>query len=263
MSDNNIIMVYDEVVSILTEGQQGPPGREGVNTQLPAGTPVDAPVAAGDELFAAIYKLQGQSDMLDYALRGLAIVDMNGGNYTMTDDEAIVPIKAIINAAPGTELVWPTSSDGKIAPRQVIIMSYAGSNGIVFKQESSGFTLAAPDDQALVQLSHIPGALFFEHSRDETCINIPDTTLTVTYSMSGLAFDFTNPAGCAVTILPECEATGFWIRGFQMGAGQVVYSNATGIFNVDGHTKSGGVYSETCVRATKFGVLILSGRTGA
>ena len=200
---------------------------------------------------------------LFWATSGIAVVDMNFLDYTMTDSEAICPVKAIINAAPGKKLTWPTTSDSRIAMRQVVILAYAGSDGLIFKQQTGGFELPVPNKNSLVQLSLIPGALFFETTRDATVVDVTAATYTIYGKDVGTTFRFDHATGVAVEFDGTCGYSGFWVGAMQGGAGQITYaSTALGIENIDGHTKSEGQWAKNIIEAGPGNEMVLSGRTG-
>ncbi len=199
-----------------------------------------------------------------WALSGGLIVDMGGNDYTMTDEEAIAPAKAVVGVVAGKKLTWPTSAESRMAVRQFILMAYAGSDGLILWQESTGSGVIAPSGQTNVQLGIIPGvSISLETSRLAPVLEIAGTTHTVYPADCGMSFHYTNAAGCAVTIDSTAGQAGFWFEGYQMGAGQVAYASTWPIANVDGHTKSGGLYAATKIQcSTLSNTMVLSGRTG-
>jgi hypothetical protein len=71
-------------------------------------------------------------------LRGIAIIDMDDDDYTMTDAEAASAAKVILNAGDGTKtLTYPTSADAIIAKSQSIV-GIAMTNKISLECETGG-----------------------------------------------------------------------------------------------------------------------------
>lgn len=280
MADDSIITVYDEVISIITEGQQGPPGPPGVgaNSLLPIGTPVDEPIAYGDTLSEALYKLQGQNDThetrldtndvdteaLFAAVRGVSIIDMNFDDYTMTDAEANTVAKVVINGLEGKTLTYPATADATIPVRQFVGMYFA-EPGLIFVLESSPIPIIYEEGNPFIQLAIAPesGAIFPENSTKGQDINVVADTFTIMPWHQGATYHMSNALGVTVTIDSSCKSSGFWCEVVQKSAGQVEFVSSLPIHNVNGHTKTAGQYACVRVRCGTANDFILSGETGA
>lgn len=98
----------------------------------------------------------GGIDYLVDNIRGYAIIDMNNDDYTMTVDEAVANIKAVINASAGKALTIPTAADLLAPATSTYLTVFAGSS-FTIAQESGGTTalISAPySDQIYV----VPGS---------------------------------------------------------------------------------------------------------
>jgi len=198
------------------------------------------------------------------AITGYVTVDMGSDDYTMTDDEAVAPFKLLSNVADGKTLTWPASAADRMPIRQVVVVGN-GVHGLVFQSEGS-FGIGVLTGQPVVQVSVLSGlAIFDECTKRSNYYEVSGATHTLTSVDAGCTFNFTNGAGCDVTIDGTCDELGFWVDCYQTGAGQVEFTSSSSlpIANIDGHTKTEGQYA--CVKLQRIGagMLILSGRTGA
>lgn len=87
--------------------------------QIQASGITAAQVGAGGGEIPAI---EADIELLDDNVRGVAIIDMENDDRTMTDAEAASAVKFILNAGDGTKtLTYPTTSDALIAKSQSIV----------------------------------------------------------------------------------------------------------------------------------------------
>lgn len=95
-------------------------------------------------------------DWLEDSVRGGVIIDMDGGDYTMTNDEARSPVKVILNSGSGTNvLTIPASADATSPAAQVFICTFAGNDFYLRSESADDQILITSQDSELV--SYIPG----------------------------------------------------------------------------------------------------------
>jgi len=213
--------------------------------------------------YAGVWVLAGASTA---SVTGFAIVDMASDDYTMTDAEAVAPIKFLAGVVDGKTLTWPATAHDIMPTRQCVLIGY-GVEEFYFVLEGDG-PVVAPSGQLIVQLSLLPGlGIVLENTRYSNYIEITTTTQTIYKNDFGATFYYSNAAGCEVTIDPSCDTPGFLIEALQGGAGQVEFildsSFPAAINNIDGHTKTEGQYACVKLQATAAAAFVLSGRTGA
>lgn len=278
--DNSVLIVQDERIMLFSEGRQGPPGPtgDGFNSQLPIGTPVDEPVAYGDLLSDAIYKLQGQSDAqaahltdndasieaLFLGVRGVYVIDMNFDDYTMTDAEANAVAKVVINGLEGKTLTYPATADATIPVRQFVGMAFA-EPGLRIVLESGSIPVIYEEGNPFIQLAIAPefDSVFPENSTKGQDVPFIVDTFTIMPWHQGGTYHMGDALGVTVTIHPSCNDSGFWCEVIQKNTGQVEFVSSLPIHNVNGHTKTAGQYACVRVRCGTAGDFILSGETGA
>lgn len=108
---------------------------------LPPGTLLADLVLPSD--WNADHTIAGMTQLLAN-VRSYAIIDMGGGNYTMTDAESVAYFKLIVNEGVGSTLTWPTTSDGYCGITQTISTQFTSNPiSLVSQTGGSGVTLGA------------------------------------------------------------------------------------------------------------------------
>ena len=90
----------------------------------------------------ADHTLTGMSELLS-SVRDIAIVDMGGGSYTMTDAEAIAASKILINTGSGSTLTWPSTADPYLTKTQYVHSEFA-SDDVILEEATAGNTDTLP-----------------------------------------------------------------------------------------------------------------------
>ena len=178
---------------------------------------VDAQIAAGNlppgTLLADLvlpsdwnsnHTIAGMTQLLS-SLRDYVLVDMGGGDYTMTDAEAVAFLKIVVNTGVGKTLTWPTTADSYAAIDQQVSTQYS-ANDIILSSQTGGTncTLLAATSGAF-SVSVIPGvAISYNHPdsvyyRSGTNgVNVRAASYTATADDAGKLIVFT--AGTSLTI---------------------------------------------------------------
>jgi len=200
------------------------------------------------------------------SVTGFALINMASDDYTMTDAEAIAPIKLLDGVVDGKTLTWPATAHDIMPTRQCVLIGY-GVKEFYFVLEGVS-PVVVPSGQLIVQLSLLPGiGIALENTRYSNYIEITTTTHTIYANDLGATFYYSNAAGCEVLIDAGCDTTGFWVEAYQGGAAQVEFVTDSGfpaaINNIDGHTKTEGQYACVRLQSTPSAAFVLSGRTGA
>lgn len=245
---------------------------------MPIGAPVDAPIAYGDTLSEALYKLQGQNDThetrldtndvdvetLFAAVRGMTIIDMNFDDYTMTDAEANAVAKVVINGLEGKTLTYPATADATVPVRQFVGMVFA-EPGLRIVLESGSIPVIYEEGNPFIQLAIAPefDLVSPENSTKGQDVPLIVDTFTIMPWHQGGTYHMGNALGVTVTIDSSCKSSGFWCEVVQKSAGQVEFVSSSPIHNVNGHTKTAGQYACVRVRCGTTDDFILSGETGA
>lgn len=87
-----------------------------------------------------IPQIETDLTLLENNVRGVAFVDMENDDYTLTDDEANAAVLVVSNSGDGTKtLTWPTTSDLTRAAMQTVVTLFC-SNGFTISAESGGST---------------------------------------------------------------------------------------------------------------------------
>lgn len=86
----------------------------------------------------ADHTFEGMSELLG-SVRDVVIINMAGGDYEMSDEEAIASAKVILGEGASSTLTWPTSSYAYLSSSQTILGGFLANN-ITLAYESGGGT---------------------------------------------------------------------------------------------------------------------------
>jgi len=217
--------------------------------------------AGGHYVYSTQY---GAADIgnLQHGIYGICLIDMDGDDYTMTEEEGTSQGKVVVGGVQGKTLTWATAYENKVPLRQFVGMAFADP-GVLFAMESGGTPVIYEAGNPFVQLTMSAASLsmFAENSTARTDFVVSASTFTFQPWHQGATYLFDAAGGCAVTIDPACEVEGYWVEVIQYGAAQVTFSHAA-LRNADGHTKTFGQYAKVEIRKGIGAEMVLSGRTG-
>ena len=155
--------------------------------QIQANGITAAQVGAGGGDIPAIVN---EIDSLDVSVRGLAVVDMDDDDYTLTDAEASAELIAVLNTGDGTKtLTFPTTSD-LLRPRSQIVTSlFSGGGAFTLASESGGASIVIAKSSTNI-VSFVTGSTEIDVSGfiktdARKVTNGNDTTDTINNSFTG------------------------------------------------------------------------------
>jgi hypothetical protein len=109
---------------------------------------------------------------LDLNVRGLAVIDMNNADYTMTDHEAQCSTKVIINGGSGKTLTSPTTSDGLTPAFSSIVMAFT-ANPIYyqFQTDLDPILIVAPNADIVASTQGATPLSFYNQNVSDTAFS--------------------------------------------------------------------------------------------
>jgi hypothetical protein len=212
---------------------------------LPPGTLLADIVLPSD--WNANHTLVGMDELVSN-IRDYVIIDMGGGNYTMTDAEAVAYLKIITNEGVGSTLYWPTTSDGYTSIDQQISMQYTANPIIIASQTGGDTDTLAAGSIGSTAVSYIPGVAAKSKNKADGVyyragtngVNVQTVDYTAVADDAGKLIVFT--AGSTLTINAAATTnygTNAVIRvlNLQSGGGYILISPAVGV-SISGHTQA-------------------------
>lgn len=182
-------------------------------------------------ILADIAALQADQAILDLNVRNGAVVDMGGGNYTLTDAQAQSGFISIINEGVGSTLTFPTSSDG-LTPCSTVLVTVFATNSVIVAKQSGGPTVSVAGGTVVTLTTVSSGVANLSNYsninargksngvRNETTIagNIDDAD-------KGTLIKSTNAAATTLTVLSTMATNDFVCRVVSRGAGGVTIAS--------------------------------------
>lgn len=121
---------------------------------LPPGTLLADVVLPSD--WNANHTLAGMTQLLS-SIRDYAVINMGGGDYTMTDAEAVKFLKVIVNEGTGSTLYWPTTSDAYTAIDQQVSMQFTTKDVILASQTGGVAVTLKAGLRGSSAITYLPG----------------------------------------------------------------------------------------------------------
>lgn len=228
--------------------------------KLPAGTTLANIVLGSD--WNATHTLAGMNELVSN-IRDYVVIDMGGGNYTMTLAEAVSYLKIITNEGSGSTLTWPTTSDGYTSIDQQIAMQYTSNPVILASQSGGGTVTLAAGLTGSSAITYLPGVAVESKNQIDGVyyraghngINSQSgATYTLAAGDAGKLIVMANAAASTLTIPPAATAN--------LGINAIVYAMSAG---AGGLTIAAGagvtIIGDTAVAANRTFHLLRSGST--